>query len=106
MCDGFHDIGRYQNLETKQERSSNTDFVDLNVLPRHRPAEMEIGRPGDTGDDDEYAENFDAASNQWNDVIAQQLESLEDDRAFRIGTSGKAAKWRRITTSSVIATLL
>lgn len=87
MCDGFHDIGRYQNLETKQERSANTDFLGLNVLPRHRRAEMEIGRPGDTGHDDEYAENLDPASDQPDDMIAQRFETLED------GTSGNAGKW-------------
>jgi hypothetical protein len=70
VCNGFHNIGRYQNLKTKQERSANADLVDLGILSRHRLSQMETSGPGDAGHDDEDTEDLDPAPHYPDGVIA------------------------------------
>jgi len=80
MRNGFYDIRCDQNLEAEQERSANSDLVNLGILPGHRPSQMDIGGPGDPDHDDEDAENLNRASDYPGGVIAQRFDSFEGAR--------------------------
>src|SRR5262245_52917427 len=77
MCDGFHDISCNQHLETKQERSANTDLVYLGILPTHWPPEMQIGGPSDSDDDDKHAEHLNPAPDHTDGLIGYRFDSLK-----------------------------
>jgi len=85
MCDGFHDISCNQHLETKQERSANTDLVYLGILPTHWPPEMQIGGPSDSDDDDKHAEHLSPAPDHTDGLIGYRFDSLKSDRIIHIG---------------------
>src|SRR6266487_2588977 len=74
---GFHDIGRHQHLEAKQERATNTDLVDFGILLGHRLPQLTKSGPGNAGYDDENAEDLDPATDDPDRVVDYRLKCLE-----------------------------
>src|SRR2546430_2305009 len=101
MRDGFHDISRHQHLEAKQERSANANLIDLGILPRHGPSQMEIGGPGDADHDDEDTEDLDPAPDHPDGMIGQRFEILEGDRIVHIGASGNVRPASRAASATL-----
>src|SRR5215813_15245851 len=85
MSDRFNDIGRHEHLEAEQERSTDSDLVDVGILLGYRLPQLAIGRPYDTDHDDENAEDFDPAPDDADEVIDRWFEAL--DRVLHLRAS-------------------
>ena len=86
---GFHYIGSDQDFEAKQQRSTDTYFI-LIVMPLClSSACKKKSRPDDTSDYNKDAENFDANTNEMDQVAYGRLEGIFHCLALRYSVANK-----------------